>query len=410
MPILNEGPVMFEKALILRAGDVTVDLGLIAETVFLYGTTHLLLNRAAVVALAKSISSDDLISFFARDEIKLSYVRQSFGVSTSGLPKTYDLGGFELYSTGAGEKRLNYRDEIALGLERAFGKSIETRKLAKAIADRAKLHRFKNETPDNSIPGMARTDVRDQSFLKKAVVATLTHLVPTYRLPQFHFRVLDTGKGFAVDTNLDFNAINEVYHQTVPPSHSTIDPAYLLAHILDARADLFFAAYYMAEPVTAPIYGDIIQIKHFDFLRRRYANVEEVEQFTEMVVPDFPTIREVMNSGERTFADFLKLLDKADRFKKWIQKTNPDAGLLQEYHKAVTAQTWADKLGPKSARFAVATGIGVIAEAIAPTGLGVPIGVGAGATDTFLLDRILRGWRPNQFIAGPYRKFVMPDE
>jgi hypothetical protein len=381
---------------------------LIAETVFLYGSTHLLLNRGSVTALAEAIPAGDLIAFLDRDEIKLSYVRKAFGVRASGYPKTYDLGGFELYSTGVGEKRLNYRDEIALSLERALGKSSQTRKLATAIADRAKLHRFKGETVDNSIPGMARADVRDQSFLKKAVVTTLSHLVPDYKLPQFHFRIFDTGRGFAVDTNLDFQAINAAYHKSVPPSHSTIDPAYLLAHILDARADLFFAAHYMAEPVTAPIYHDIIQIKHFDFLRRRYDNVAEAELFREMVVPEFPTIREVMNSGERSFAEFLRLLDKADKFKKWIQKANPDAGLVHEYHKAVTAQTWADKLAPKSARFAVATGLGLVADAIAPTGIGTAVGVSVGAADSFILDRLLKGWRPNQFIAGPYRKFVTP--
>ncbi len=93
------------------------------------------------------------------------------------------------------------------------------------------------------------------------MVTTLKHLVPEYKQPQFHFRLHNTGHGFAADTNFDFKAINEVYHQTTPATHSTIDTAYLLSHIYEARADIFFAAYYMAEPVTTPVYSDISQLR-----------------------------------------------------------------------------------------------------------------------------------------------------
>ena len=39
--------------------------------------------------------------------------------------------------------------------------------------------------------------------------------------------------------------------------------------LLDARADTFFAAYYMAEPVTVPVSSEIMRLKHFEFLRRK---------------------------------------------------------------------------------------------------------------------------------------------
>jgi len=43
---------MFEKALVYRAGVKSkVDIGLLAETLFFYGRTHLLLDRASLVAL-----------------------------------------------------------------------------------------------------------------------------------------------------------------------------------------------------------------------------------------------------------------------------------------------------------------------------------------------------------------------
>jgi hypothetical protein len=77
---------MFEQALILRAGvERKVDLGLVAETLFLYGSTHLLLDRASLIGLTKSIPGDDLLAMFDRGGIKLSYLRQNFAVLTAGV-------------------------------------------------------------------------------------------------------------------------------------------------------------------------------------------------------------------------------------------------------------------------------------------------------------------------------------
>jgi hypothetical protein len=41
-----------------------------------------------------------------------------------------------------------------------------------------------------------------------------------------------------------------------------------------------------------------------------------------------------------------------------------------------------------------------------PTGLGTAAGVSVGIADTFYLDRLIKGWRPNLFIEGPYKTFV----
>lgn len=180
----------------------------------------------------------------------------------------------------------------------------------------------------------------------------------------------------------------------------------MLAHIQDARADTYFAAHYMAELVTTPVYSDIIRLKHFDFLQRRKINAQEIDHFHDLIVPDFPTIRERINEGGASMADFMKLLDQADRFKIWLRTTNPDEGLIQSYYRAATEKTWAEKLPTKVTRFAIATGIGVAVDALSSTGVGLLGGLGVGALDAFYLDRFIKGWRPNQFIEGPYKDFA----
>ncbi|WP_439402137.1 hypothetical protein ACNJYA_04810 [Bradyrhizobium sp. DASA03068] len=270
------------------------------------------------------------------------------------------------------------------------------------------MHRFDGSLEkEKTIPDLAREDAKDPQFIESAARAVLRYLVPEFKLPDdFYFRLINIEGQFAVDTNLDFQSINSTYRVRVPVEHSTITSAYVLSHIIDARADSFFAAYYMAELVTSPIYSDLIRLKHFEFLRRRGESLEQQAQFRDLVVPEFPTLRETINSGTRSFKEFLELLDRADKFKGWIQKANPDAGLIQSYHRAATEATWAEKIPSRSVRFVVATTLGLAAEAIAPSGIGAGLGLTVGAMDSLFLDRLIKGWRPNQFVTGPLTDFL----
>jgi hypothetical protein len=399
---------MFESALITRAGvERQVDLGLLAETVFFYRSVQLTLNGASIVALATQIPLHDLISLLTRSELKLSYVHPNFGVISSGHIRVHEFGAFTF--AGMEERRArNYKDEIAMRLEERLGSTSATRKLVNTLIDRVSLHKFR-ETPEGEkiIPDLARGDIADKNFTRLAALATLRNLVPDYNPPSdFRFELFNTGEGYAVDTNIDFSAVNKLYHRAVPPSHSSMSSKYLLAHIINARADSYFGAHYMAEIVTTPLLSDIIRLKHFDFLRRRELNVSQIDLFQETSLPDVPTIRETMNSGGRTVSDFLRLLDNAERFRAWLQNINPDADLVRSYYLAATKKTWAEKLPTKSVRFMIASGLGVLADLVMPTGFGSAAGLSVGAADSLYLDRLIKGWRPNQFIEGPYGEFV----
>jgi hypothetical protein len=199
-------------------------------------------------------------------------------------------------------------------------------------------------------------------------------------------------------TNLDYAKKNEFYHARVSPKHSTISSEYLLSIMMEARAETYFAAHYLSEVVTTPVLSDLIRLKHFDFLVRRQASLAELQLFKEVAIGEFPSIREVINAGERTFAEFLDLVKHAEKFRTWLDQQTPDANLFHEYQRASTADTWASRLPTKGVRFAIATGIGLLGEAIMPSGFSTAGGVAIGAGDTFFLDKIIKGWRPNQFI------------
>jgi hypothetical protein len=135
--------------------------------------------------------------------------------------------------------------------------------------------------------------------------------------------------------------------------------------------DTFFAAHYMAELITTEMSSEIIKLKHYDWLRRGEASRTEIDLFTEVASDKFPSIRDAIMTGNRSMADFLKLLDRAEKFKSWLQATNPDEGLLNAYFDEATKDTWASKISTKIIKLALLNIAGLGIEVLMPTGVGI---------------------------------------
>jgi hypothetical protein len=68
---------------------------------------------------------------------------------------------------------------------------------------------------------------------------------------------------------------------------------------------------------------------------------------------------------------------------------------------------WADKLPPKTLRWLLFTGGGLALGAAFTNPLtGAIAGTALSLADSFLLDKLIKGWRPSQFIEGPLKDFV----
>jgi hypothetical protein len=126
-------------------------------------------------------------------------------------------------------------------------------------------------------------------------------------------------------------------------------------------------------------------------------NTDSRENFTDLVLPDMPRLSEVIDAGDRSFEEFLKLLDRADRFKDWLKAVNPDEDLVRTYVREISSESWVQGLRGKSLRYVLASAIGA-SNPIA--------GLAAGFADTFLIDKLFSGWRPNHFVDGKLSSFV----
>lgn len=126
-------------------------------------------------------------------------------------------------------------------------------------------------------------------------------------------------------------------------------------------------------------------------------STEELRELREIVLSGSPTIREVIDSGERSFDEFLKLLDKSHRYREWMQGLNPDEKIVKAYWRDVTAEKWFQQFPTKIIRYLICFGVDAIDK---PTGLSLSV------IDSFFLEKIIGGWRPSHFIENKLKPFL----
>jgi hypothetical protein len=97
-----------------------------------------------------------------------------------------------------------------------------------------------------------------------------------------------------------------------------------------------------------------------------------------------PSVREVINAGERTPEEFLQLIQKAQPFQKWLREQNPNADLVREMLREKASSGWLESLPVKAMRFGLFTGSGMIADYFAPGA-----SVATGAVDRTILWKII---------------------
>jgi hypothetical protein len=242
--------------------------------------------------------------------------------------------------------------------------------------------------------------------LIEPVVSSIIHAVaPQYKQPDgVRFRVEREDQGFIVNTNINFPNLNTEYHHSVPKEHSSISPAYLLSLFQSTQEELYFAARLDSEVAVSFLSREIHSQTLNSVLNRRFESEKQIKVFGDLTLESGHAIREFVNSGKVPFADVVRLLDKADKFRAWLEKQPPDASLVKNYYRAIIENSWVEKLPVKTTRWGIFTAAGIGIDLLGAGGIGTSIGVSLGAFDTFVLDKLIGGWKPHHFVEGELGK------
>lgn len=392
---------MFEKIILRRSETGTaITAGQLAEALLFYQNVHLVLDMGSFGGLVRQLGPGTLLAVLQRSDCSAVYCEETLGTHTEsiGALRAHSYVGFTLTGHDGIGMFKSREDRVAYLLREQGVPASDAKRYAKAFLKAAPVRRL---TGDFYLPGgittAARRDLDDPLFVREAVNTALQLTPGAAPLgPNLRFDILDSALGLYVFNNIDFEAINRNRACLRPPLEPVTE-AHLLSHILEARADLALASFYGGDFVSSEVTSAIVQLRFAEVLRRSRLNEGERSQFHHVTLPDYPTLRETIDAGQRTFKEFLLLLDRAARFKEWLKKASVDEGLVRSYMTEISKEAWIQSLPAKTVRYLFT----LVLESQNPV-----VGAAAAIADNFIVEKLLGGWRPNHFVENRLAPFL----
>ncbi len=389
-----------------RISETPIDLGKFCETLLFYNKVDLLVDKFSVQQLIKFIDIEQLKVLASKEIINIHFRNSAIGIVQFPISDKIGIGPMVTKSE-------------AFNLEQYVNQTY-----LELLGDKKQALKKTDDflgicTPQEYTKGfqeMLESECEDKILLTSQLKTYIKLYLPQLDVTSLKLQIEEkdtTPFGTSIyyyKSNFDFEYLNKQYSDLFPDGVN-LDWTSFLLFSNESSGDLNIASQYNAE-----IYTDI---RHYPFIQDRVEKIinelvksdKEIASFADVVLEDYKPIRESINSGEITFNEFFKIIDKSQDFKIWLKELETDTSLLARYYSAVIRESWIDKKVSKAARFSFFTALGIIGDTL--TG-GIPVAsLVASAADNYLLPKLASGWKPNQFIDNEVkpiliRKIVKP--
>jgi hypothetical protein len=379
------------------ARDGKLDKGSLCEALLFFGKGHLLIDMATLAAMVHADFLDILVVMLKEGYLTGNYSPQAAVLHSDnrgGISEHF----FTVVKFGGDQRKPNMRNPELLEaqLARILEDKAKARKYYRILAD---LITF-DDLGDNDVPTLGRKDICDPDIAREVARMALLHYgVPEQEIKFSRVDVLPLdGFKFAIATDIDFARMRQFLPEA---DRATFSQNNLFPAISDARLDISLAARYNAAFVGNEMNEAIISMILQRSLGAQYDPEKSRRQIYDFISLAVPSVREVINSGERTPEEFIRLIQKAGAFQKWLSEQNPNADLIREMLREKANSGWLESLPVKAMRFGLFTGSGMIADFFAPGA-----SVVTGAVDTFMVERLGKSWRPHYFVENDLRGFL----
>lgn len=390
---------MFESICVGRPGG-EIDsrmLGFIADCLLFYDRVFVVVNHKGFESLARVCGPDTLWGLLADGPLQVIYQENRLGIATEKLSGT-DYHSF----IGFHGKGYTAQDFVVKTVQDLVGKSGAGRRIGTRICDRIIKRHFDPKQAFDWVEQVSNNG--DSDYLVREL---LRELAPGYHLHNARFRVCREGDRYTIDSSVDFELADSAY-RAISTDDSHLTPALILSHLYEGHANLTAAAETASEVGADPLESLLARAQIEACVRRTQTGEATIQLFQDVVL-DTRSVGEAIASGQRNFDDLRRLIEEADKFRVWVRKQPADSDLLKEYAKACSTISWADKLPNKARRFFLFNAVGTALSLTLDPLTGAAVGLGLNAADTFLFDKLVSGWKPSQFVAGPLASFVTQD-
>jgi hypothetical protein len=382
--------VAFEHVFVidpLRDGQREIDIGRLAEDLLFYRKVSLHVGPTGLRELVQGVGAGALLELMARGSLKVIYADNVVVVQRQmdGVIAYYDPGVLTTARIAIEPKTNEVFNE--------FGGR-------KAGEYACRFLRLAEDRPhDVAVCDDTRALLEDAATVERLVRVLIDAKggLP-WGHPEPHFRPARHADGrFTLDTNIAFDSLERV-------AGTPMDASLLLSYLASYRSKLMLASEYGADVDTNDIDGALLAAHVEGLLQRqaRSVSTETVLRLQEETLGVGNTVAEAIRSEERSFDDLLLVLDKAERFRDWFRDQEPGTELIDEYWRKATEDSWIQKLPAKTFRWMFATYL----SAAVPGTAGIVAGAALGLFEMFILEKLVRGWRPNQFVESELKPFV----
>jgi hypothetical protein len=360
-----------------------LDIGEIAESMLYYGEVRVIANVAGLNQLIRVIPFDDLKRALSDGRLQVTFVDSMLAILTvdRGTETERHAPVMTTVAPKQFPEHLDNAFELA-GLSRG-----EAQKRRKSIS-----RFFDKEEIDPSVIVAVKSDLESPNYLEKAI-PELVRSMSGDRDPQtgVRFSIDKVGDFYRVSSNVDLSRLH-LFTDTPLSESDSLDEAHILSKLTRPREALSWSSTYASDLYTDSQSEVLLSLLLEPAFEESALHGQQLALFTKEILGG-KSVRDAVNSGQRTFGDVLDLLDRAGRFKDWILQQPFDSDLLNEYVNEVGQFEQLDSVPSKVLRWAFCTSIG-----IATIPAHVIIGASLALFDQLLTKRIFGGWLPNQFV------------
>lgn len=371
-----------------------LDIGYLAECLLFYDKTNLLIDKDSLIVLFKTCGVDEIKTLIERGNLSILTKGNIIGSGQKGNDFFVDL-----FTAQNVDKHYEIFYDAFFSL---YGKQGKSRRNAKRFVDLTHSYKY-----DSQVLVAIRESINDKAFVRQIINSFYKDIGIDKEFIgkewSYDFVAIDD-YSFRHVTSLDIENLKIVANEH--NLHFDFSPSSLLLDLSESLGDIQIAINNNSEIFTTPISSKIINLKFENVFEKAHINREAIDKFQKIALPNYKNLSLVINEGQKSFNDLIKLLDKADRFKSWKSELKSESDFIEEYSKALEKDSWFDKLPFKIGRFSIFEGIGLLTDLLGGGGVGTAATTMMSAGDAFLLDKLLKKWKPNQFIKGEYKKFV----
>ncbi|WP_304619522.1 hypothetical protein [Paracoccus sediminilitoris] len=289
------------------------------------------------------------------------------------------------------DRPANAHEQIREVYERELGKSFYTRKKADFFSQLSTQTTIEKCLGGLNLIRDAELQILDQEFSGNAARAYIKGLSPTAsNLDNIKFNAMKIGDAFLIDSNID-----QLKYAGV--SNNLLSNASIFREIITSKVNLGISSNFNGDLYTNRVSSQLIKFRLSAAATKADNFRSEVSMFSDLAMCG-KSIYKSLASRNRNFGHILDVVEKAERFRKWTASIGTDKSLVKEYISELNSISWLDKLPNKAIRFSIFLGLGEALDNFVAPPFGKAFGIGVGLADQFLIDKIVKGWKPNHFI------------